>query len=98
MEPTVLRNIVRSISIALFLFALTQVCFDTENSPGESGEGAALLISGFFGFFNSLTGLTWLANPLICYSWVQILNKPKHSLLASSIATVISLSFFYATL
>jgi hypothetical protein len=92
-KPLIIRNVIRSISIVLFVAAMTQVCFDTESAPGESGEGAALVISGFFGFFSSITGLTWLANPALWYSWVQITRKPNHSLLASMLATIISLSF-----
>ena len=92
-KPLIILNVIRSISIVLFFVAMTQVCFDTENAPGESGEGAALVISGFFGFFSSVTGLTWLANPALWYSWVQITRKPKHSLLASMLAIIISLSF-----
>ena len=92
-KPRIIHNVIRSISIVLFFVAMTQVCFDTESAPGESGEGAALVISGFFGFFSSITGLTWLANPALWYSWVQITRKPKHSLLASMLAIIISLSF-----
>ncbi|MGZ3944222.1 MAG: hypothetical protein ACXVJB_04725 [Mucilaginibacter sp.] len=85
------------ISIALFIFSLTQSCFNTENGPGEAGEGLAILFSGSFGFFLCPAGFTWLANPALLISWLYINRNPRKSLIASVVATVLSFSFLLFT-
>ncbi|MDP9076933.1 MAG: hypothetical protein M3O71_05880 [Bacteroidota bacterium] len=90
-------KVIMLISIALFLIALSQPCFDTEKEAGGDGEGFALLLSGFFGFFSSTTGLTWLANPALWLSWIFVAKKPKLSLTASFISVLIGLLFMCCT-
>ncbi len=92
-KQRILPNIIRTLSIALFMVALTQPCFDTENAPGDTGQGAALVISGFFGFFSSAAGLTWLANPALWFAWVVIARKPGRSLYAGAMAMAMALGF-----
>lgn len=88
-----IRRVFLLISIGLFIASLTYPCFDTEKELGQSGEGAALLISGCFGFFTSFTGLIWLANPILLYSWILFNKSNLHSLIASIISLCVGLLF-----
>jgi hypothetical protein len=88
-----ISKVALTVSLGLFVFALTQRCFCTERDCGEPGEGAAILFSGSFGFFLSWSNLTWLANPLLLTSWIVINRNPKLSFTTSLLATIISGSF-----
>src|ERR1700749_1443297 len=92
-----LTRIILTASIALFIISLTQICFDTENAPGEVGEGLAILFSGTFGFFLCPAGFTWLANPALLVSWIYINRSPRKSLIASTLSTFLSFSFLLFT-
>lgn len=83
----------RFISAGLFLIALASPCFDTNKEIGQSWEGAALLLSGCFGFFLSVTTATWLANPALLFSWIFVNKKPRQSLLLSIIAAITAALF-----
>jgi peptidoglycan biosynthesis protein MviN/MurJ (putative lipid II flippase) len=89
--------IIRITSIVIFLIALALPCFNTANEAGEVWEGLSLLISGCFGFYVCLTGLTWLANPALFCAWFYLRKKPETALTASSIASLLALSFILCT-
>ncbi|WP_413669604.1 hypothetical protein ACEN9X_06395 [Mucilaginibacter sp. Mucisp86] len=88
-------KVFKYLSILLFLTALIFPCFDTMAEEGEEGEGAAILLSGFFGFFSSAVGWSWLANPALWVSWGYFTKKPRQSFLASAIAVLFALSFLF---
>jgi hypothetical protein len=92
-----LTRTILTVSIILFIISLTQICFDTENGPGEAGEGLAILFSGSFGFFLCPAGFTWLANPALLVSWIYINRNPRKSLIASILSTFLSFSFLLFT-
>jgi hypothetical protein len=79
------------LSIGLYLTSLTQQCYCTESSCGDS---IAAVISGVFGFFFGGAALTWLANPVLLYVWITI-NNIRNSLIASIFAFVLALSFLF---
>jgi len=79
-------------SVALFIVSLTQKCFCTDDSCGDS---AAVLVSGFFGVFICPAGFTWLANPSILTSWITFNKKPVMSLITGLIAVILSVSFLF---
>lgn len=90
-----INSFILIISISLFIFSLSQKCFCTERDCGEDWEGAALLISGSFGFFSCPVGFVWLANPTLLYAWIYLNKKPKNSFIASLIAFAICISFMF---
>ena len=90
-------NIIKYLSVGVFLISIACPCFDTEKEPGDHWEGMAILLSGFFGFFSSLTGLVWLANPALWFSWGFVIKKPNVSLILSLIAVAIGFSFLLCT-
>jgi hypothetical protein len=93
LSGTAVSKIIIGTSIAIYMLAVTQPCFDTSLSTGESGEGIAILITGLLGFFTSLSTLTWFANPALWLSWAYCIKKPKSSLRTSAVAVFIALLF-----
>ena len=79
------------LSIVLFLASLTQKCYCTTLSCADS---TMVLISGTVGFLFGGAALTWLANPLLVASWFST-KKPLLSLLFSSGALILSISFLF---
>ena len=86
------NKIILFLSIGLFIFSLTQKCFCTNVSCGDS---SAALFSGTFGFFSSPAGFTWLANPAVLFSWIYLNKKTRQSLIASIIAVALCISFLF---
>ena len=84
-----LKRITVLLSIGLFVVALTQKCYCTGNSCGDS---MAVFISGIIGIYAGGAVLCWLANPFLFFSWLFI-GKNKTSLALSSIAFLIAISF-----
>lgn|SRR6185437_10054690 len=87
-----LRKTILFISIGLFVISLSQKCFCTTYSCGDS---IAVFFSGFFGFFLSFTNLIWLANPLLILSWIIINRNNKLSVVMSFLAALFALSFLF---
>lgn len=77
--------------IGLLLLSLTQKCYCTTDTCGDS---LAVFIMGAFGIFAGGAALCWLANPLLLLSWVFIKNN-KQSTLFSLAAVCISISFLF---
>jgi len=84
------RNILLALSIALYIASLTQPAYCTDERCADS---AAVALAGSLGFFLSMAGATWLANPLLIASWIVAHKNPKASLITSLLATVLSLLF-----
>lgn len=78
------------LSVGVFVLALTQKCYCTTASCGDS---IMALLSGTIGFFFGGAALTWLANPLLIISWILSEKNKRVSLLFSGIAVLISVSF-----
>jgi hypothetical protein len=77
------------LSIGLLIIALTQKCYCTTSSCGDS---IAAFIAGIIGIFFGGAALCWLANPLLILSWALIKNN-EISLIMSLLSTLIALSF-----
>ncbi len=85
-----LKLLILVLSLSLFIASLTQKCYCTSNSCGDS---LAALLVGIFGVFTGGAGLTWLANPLLFAAWIFWKEDLRFSLWASTVATAVSLSF-----
>ncbi len=85
-----MNRITLFISIGLFIISLTQPCYCTTKSCGDS---IAALLSGSIGFIYGGAALTWLANPILIISWCFVNRNPKLSLVTSVAAFLIALSF-----
>ena len=95
MNENIIARTTLIISNGLFLFSLTQECYCTTSGCGGSWSGLAVLISGCLGFFMCPAAYTWLANPLLLASWININKKGNASLIGSSIATLLTISFLF---
>lgn len=84
------RNILLALSIGLYIASLTQPAYCTS---ARCADSAAIAFSGLLGFFFSMAGATWLANPLLVASWIVAHKNPLASLIISLLATALSLSF-----
>jgi len=85
-----LHKVTTSASVITFLVSLTQKCYCTTSSCGDS---IMALLSGTVGFVFGGAALTWLANPLLLTSWIMFKRSPKLSLILSGLALLLSLSF-----
>jgi len=74
-------------SVILYLISLTQNSFMLNNEEGHYGYLA--LIFGFYAVFD--TGISWLANFLIIFSW--LFRHKKASLYFSLSALILGVSF-----
>lgn len=92
-KKQLLANWILYLSIGIYCFSLTQKCFCTSVNCGEAGEGAALLISGVFGWFSCSAWFAWLANPALLISLLALKKKPWRSVFASFFALCFSLYF-----
>jgi hypothetical protein len=84
-----LKKTTKILSIGIFVCALTQKCYCTSSSCGQS---ILALFLGTIGIAFGGAALTWFANPLLIASWL-ITKKPKASLICSLFALMLSLSF-----
>jgi hypothetical protein len=84
------RTVTLSISIGLFAISLTQKCYCTDSSCGDS---IAVVFVGALGVIMGGACLAWLANPALVTSWMFVKKKPTLSLIMSVAALLISLSF-----
>lgn len=84
-----IKIVTLSLSISLLAIALTQKCYCT---TGSCGDSIAAFLFGLFGVFVGGAALCWLANPLLILSWIFIKNN-KLSLIMSVLSTLIAISF-----
>ncbi len=83
------RNL-RLISIALFAISLTQKCYCTTSTCGDS---ILVVLIGWLGLFSGGATLTWLANPFLVMSWILLEKNLKASMIFSALAGLLSLAF-----
>ncbi len=83
------RNL-RLFSIALFAISLTQKCYCTTSTCGDS---IIVVLIGWLGLFSGGATLTWLANPFLVMSWILLEKNLKASMLFSVLAGLLSLAF-----
>ncbi|MDB5011911.1 MAG: hypothetical protein JWQ25_113 [Daejeonella sp.] len=86
-----IKSLALYLSIALYFFSLSQNCYCAK---GNCAESLFVLIGGIFGFMAGGAALTWLANPILWFSWIMCRNL-KVSLIASTASSVISISFLF---
>ena len=88
------KKTILTVSAACFMISLTQTCFVT--SAGDV-KGSITFISGWLGIVAfSPPAFTWLANPMIFFSWRYWLhNKTSLSLILSLGATMLSVCFLF---
>ena len=82
------------LSMALYICSLTQVGFAVRSGSNSDNLGIFLVIFGTIGFTAGGAALSWLANPVLWFSWFMI-HDVKPSFIASLIGTLLSLSFLF---
>jgi hypothetical protein len=90
------KNIPFFISLAFFLFSLTQVAYKTDYSDQSANEASSLLIFliGWLGIVFIPYGIPWLANPLLIIAWILFLRrKIGGPVILSLLASLFSASF-----
>lgn len=85
-----IENNMLILSILCFVLSLPMGAYYTEN--GSSALGFMLLIVGWFGAFLGGSGICWLANPLLLFSWM--FYKTKSSLIFSGLASYFVILFY----
>ena len=88
-EDQKLKKTILFSSLFLFLFSLTQKCYCTTSSCGDSIMSFLL---GWAAIFSG-GGFAWLANPFLFISWITLRKNLRISMFASVFAMLISLSF-----
>lgn len=89
------RNLPLLVSRVLFFASLTQVCYCTSQSCVDSLLALFIGMLGVvFGYgFSSIAIFTWLANPLLLFSWIKYNSNIRQSLILAILAATVSLSF-----
>ena len=80
------------VSIALFIFSLTQDAYCTTNLCRSSIDA---FLTGIVGMMYGGAAITWLANPILITSWIFIKRNTKLSMILSVASVIISLSFLF---
>lgn len=88
----VLSKVTVTLSIGIYIVALTQKCYCTIASCGDS---IMALIFGAIGAVFGGAALTWVANPLLLASWFLMKKNLKLSLFFSLTSLLISISFLF---
>jgi hypothetical protein len=89
-EDKKLKNIFLRISILLFIISLTQKCYCTTSSCGDS---IMAFLLGWFAMISGGAGICWIANPLLFAAWISLKKNLKASMFLSMLAALMSLSF-----
>ena len=94
-EAAVLRKIFLSLSLVLFVACLGFNSFCLEGTRFGPGFGP-LLLGGLL-VFGGLGNMTWLANPLLLFSWIAVLNGSRQVAIYLSLsALAVSAMFLLA--
>ncbi|QDA58850.1 hypothetical protein [Hymenobacter jejuensis] len=82
-------------SILFYLIALTQDAFYIDRVDYNAWSSSlGLLLIGWLGILlGSGAALTWLANPLLIFSWIMLFNDKRTAIVASSIASLFAITF-----
>lgn len=86
-------RIFTSLSIILLLISFSQKAYCVDGNCGENGSGLICFILGIFSLIVSLSGISWLMNPLMIISYAIPLNKIKIKVAFSIAALIFGLSF-----
>jgi len=86
-------NTILILSVIVYIFALTQRSYCTNNDCGELGSGLAIVLSGGLGFFLCKACFTWLSNPLLLLAWITFKWNTKVSFSLNLISLIIASSF-----
>ncbi len=92
-EDKKLKKLILFSSILLFVFSLTQKCYCTTTTCGDS---IMAFLLGWAAIFSGAAGFAWLANPILLIAWFTLKKKLKTSMFLSIFSTLISLSFLLA--
>ena len=92
MEEIKLKKGILNLSILVFAISLTQECYCTSDSCGNS---AMALIVGPLGLCFGGAGFSWLANPLLCIAWFSFRKKSLNTVITSMISLALMLSFLF---
>lgn len=87
-----IRRATLLLSITLYVSSLTQKCYCTTSTCGDS---IAVVIVGIFGLFAGGAALSWLANPLLYGAWISLRKNEKLSLALSVLALLFAMSFLF---
>lgn len=89
-EDKKLKKIFLIISVALFIFSLTQKCYCTTTQCGDS---IMVFLLGWSALISGGAGIAWLANPLLILAWIMLNKNLKFAMVLSVFAMLLSLSF-----
>jgi hypothetical protein len=92
MNEIKLKRVILISSISAFAISLTQECYCTTASYGNS---VMALIVGPLGLCFGGAGFSWLANPLLFISWFSFRKKPFKAVITGMISVVLMLSFLF---
>lgn len=92
MDEIKLKWAVLNLSILAFAISLTQECYCTTDSCGNS---AMALIVGPLGLCFGGAGFSWLANPLLFIAWFSIMKKPLKTFIISMLSAALMLLFLF---
>ncbi len=89
------KNILRYISIGLYLISLTQKSYCTQADCSTWGSGFYALIIGWLGLFVGGAYICWFANPLLIISWIFFKRKNNLSIILSGLSTALCFAFLF---
>lgn len=92
MEDIKFKKVILNLSILAFAISLTQECYCTSASCGNS---TMALIVGPLGLCFGGAGFSWLANPLLFIAWFSFRAKPLNTVIISVISVALMLSFIF---
>jgi len=81
------------LSIIILLISFSQKAYCVDANCGENWSGLMCFILGIFSLIFSLSGISWLMNPLMIISYVIPIKKIKIKLAFSASALIFGLSF-----
>lgn len=93
MKNNYLHKILTISSIALLLISLTQKAYCVDGNCGENWSGLMCFLLGIFSLIFSLSGISWLLNPLMIISYFIPKRYFNTKLLMSLASFLFGLSF-----
>jgi len=83
------------VSLVIFVICLTQHAFfiDRSDYDGWSSPIGLILVGWLPLLSGEASALSWLANPLLLFSWISLFKLPKATLWTSLAALLLGLSF-----
>jgi glucan phosphoethanolaminetransferase (alkaline phosphatase superfamily) len=83
-----------TMSVVLLVLSFTQTPFKMVKDEGEIQYSLLLFLFGWVGiFFGSFSTISWLANPLLVFSWISSTKNNGISIFASVFSTLLALFF-----